>query len=274
MTSDSFSVDQFLELKEKNTSELFDLLLTEDPLDGEEWAAAQELSVRGTQEIFTRAIELCNSQDAHKISRGLDVLQQFGCKEKEDLHLEERYDLACKFLSHKNEEVCESSAWVLARLHDRRAKEKLMTLSDAPNENIRFAVAVGLLGETSSKAIETILKLMEDTDNDVRNWATFFFSPPFFDNVLDSADIRTALKKRLTDTFEDVKEEAIWALAARKEPEGLSLLIQRLEDGITLGDEYAIECILGREMSDDDDLKDISSELRQFLDTDTEKPEK
>jgi HEAT repeat protein len=45
---------------------------------------------------------------------------------------------------------------------------------------------------------------------------------------LDSTIIRETLRKRLTDSFREVRDEAIWGLALRRDPVALRLLLERL----------------------------------------------
>jgi len=77
---------------------------------------------------------------------------------------------------------------------------------------------------------------MEDTDDDVRDWATFGLGV----STGDSPQIREAFRRSLNDTFLDVRQEAIWGLARRKDPEGLLLLLEQLEAHVwAAGDEWA-----------------------------------
>lgn len=60
------------------------------------------------------------------------------------------------------------------------------------------------------------MELTQDTDEDVRDWATFGLG---VFGQLDSPEIREALVTRLSDTNADVRAEALAGLAARKEKE-------------------------------------------------------
>ena len=55
-----------------------------------------------------------------------------------------------------------------------------------------------------------LLRLTEDTDDDVRDWATFGLD---VQGGADSAEIRDALFRKLTDRNADVREEAMAGLA-------------------------------------------------------------
>ncbi len=103
---------------------------------------------------------------------------------------------------------------------------------------------------------------MEDVDDEVRNWATFGLGTQ---SVEDSPQIREALRNRLTDTFSDVRDEATWGLALRKDPIGVRMLLDRLESEAWIqGDKYAAADILSLPYSDDVPVSDLCSGLRQI----------
>jgi HEAT repeat protein len=81
-----------------------------------------------------------------------------------------------------------------------------------------------------------LLALTDDVDEDVRDWATSGVG------VLgdgDSPDIRDALVKRLSDSDEDVREEAMVGLAKRKDQRVLAVLLSALDQPPTT--ERAVE---------------------------------
>jgi HEAT repeat protein len=110
---------------------------------------------------------------------------------------------------------------------------------------------------------------MEDEDEVVRDWATFALGE--FDllesgvrRYLDSTEIRAALHKRLEDTYEEARREAIWGLAKRRDPLGLKLLLEHLEsESWWSGDEFAAEETLGLER--DTPVEDLCQGLHRLL---------
>jgi HEAT repeat protein len=108
--------------------------------------------------------------------------------------------------------------------------------------HIRWAVALGMCGCTEIAAIQTLIELMEDPDDDVRNWATFELGTQC---DADSSEIREALQKRLEDSFSEARDEAVWGLAKRKDSLDLRLLLERLEsEKVSWADEWAAEDVL------------------------------
>jgi len=110
---------------------------------------------------------------------------------------------------------------------------------------------------------------MEDDDDEVRNWATFGLASasvagPGRLRTLDSIAIRDALRKRLNDSFDEVRDEAIWGLALRKEPAALGILLARLSsEEWASGDEMAAAEVL--ELDYKTPVEDLRHGLRRLL---------
>jgi HEAT repeat protein len=94
--------------------------------------------------------------------------------------------------------------------------------------------------------------MMEDSDEKVRDWATFGLG------VLgdcDSDEIRDSLHRKLSDSNSDVREEALIGLAKRNDTRSLPMLIDALErPTMTARIVEAAYTLLGM----DDDRKDWS----------------
>lgn len=66
---------------------------------------------------------------------------------------------------------------------------------------------------------------MRETDEDVRDWATFGLGSL---STVDAPEIRDAFAGRLNDTSADLVEEALARLAQRRDQRALPLLLERL----------------------------------------------
>lgn len=252
--------------KEETVPELFAKTLSDDYDDDGAWDAVWTLRLMGTPEVYKACIQFCRSDEPLKRARGIDVLGLFGCKMSSPPHFEERIDIILEYLSDESERVVESAAWSLSHMKGKKAVEGLLTLKHNPNKNIRQAVAAGLIGETAHTVIETLIELMQDIDDDVRDWATWSLGSEPVDNTppLDTPIIREALRGRLTDTSEDVRLEAIWGLAIRKDEEGIQILLDRLEANKWVsGDQSAAEYLL--DYPQDTPVARISEGLRRIL---------
>ncbi len=92
----------------------------------------------------------------------------------------------------------------LGHLDNPLAVPLITNFSSHPSPEVRFDVAFAL-GRFPNDPLsaETLLRLTQDTDEDVRDWATFGLG--VLGNT-DSDEIREALVRRLTDSDEDVRE--------------------------------------------------------------------
>jgi HEAT repeat protein len=101
---------------------------------------------------------------------------------------------------------------------------------------------------------------MDDVDDEVREWATFELGTQC---DVDTPEIRAALRKRLSDGYEEARNEAIWGVARRNDEQGLGLLLARLDSDHWSGDEMAAEDILG--LKSDVPVEELRHGLRKLL---------
>jgi len=136
----------------------------------------------------------------------------------------------------------------LGHLDDARAVPVVAKFSSDPRPEVRYTVACALGSfPNDALSIKTLLVLMDDDDEDVRDWATFGVG------VLgdqDSDELRDALYRRLEDSNPDARGEAVIGLAKRNDLRVLPKLIELLSQAST--DDRAVEaaCIL-LELQDD-----------------------
>lgn len=210
---------------------LFARTLTADEDDENAWRAIHALQTRGTREVFEFAAGWCTSDEALKRKRGADVLAQMGKTEAQPVTLfrEESAALLMKMLEGETDPGVQSSAIVaLGHLEDAGAIPSILKFIARPASEVRFAVAFAL-GHFANeeRAAEALLKLMRDSDDDVRDWATFHLGVI---GDRDSDEIRKALLRNLADEDEDVREEAMVGLAKRKDLRALSAVRTALRE--------------------------------------------
>jgi len=115
----------------------------------------------------------------------------------------------------------------LGHLDNPVAVPLIASFSSRPSAEVRFDVAFALgCFPNHPLSAETLLRLTQDMDDDVRDWATFGLG--VLGNT-DSEEIREALVRRLSDSDEDVREEAMVGLGKRKDQRVLSTLLIALE---------------------------------------------
>ena len=211
-------------------SELFARTLSGDYDDEAPWEAVSALRRIGTREIFARAAEWCSSENPLLRARGADVLSQLGktWEHRSNSFPEESYFVVSTLLQREKEFLPLNSAIAaLGHMDDALAVPLIAEHRSHSSPEIRFSVACALGSFPNDPvSVDALLALMQDSDVDVRDWATFGLG------VLgdsDSPEIRDALFRRVSDSNEDVREEAMVGLSKRIDPRVLPSLIVALE---------------------------------------------
>ncbi|MGH9495192.1 MAG: HEAT repeat domain-containing protein [Candidatus Sulfotelmatobacter sp.] len=182
------------------------------------WAAIRELRLMGSRDVFEHAVIWCKSNDPLVRARGLDVLAQIGKTADHPEHLfpGESYTIVVGVLEEEQEiRPLASAIYALGHIENPHAVSLVAPYESHPDPDIWYAVACALGSfPNDSQSIRSLIGLMGDVDDDVRDWATFALG------VLgdaDSKEIRDALVQRLTDPCQDVRDEAIDGLAKRRD---------------------------------------------------------
>ncbi len=189
------------------------------------------MRLNGSPEIFERAKACCRSDDPLKRARAADILCQLQCRsvpEPEFLFRDESFVLLTKMLEKEQDPVAlDSIIHGLGHLYNELAIPLIARYQDHPVSRVRFAVtfALGCFPE-DSRSIEGLLKLTSDPEADIRDWAVFAIG--FAD--ADSPEIRETLLRCLNDEDEDVREEAAVGLGKRRDRRLIPVLLTTLED--------------------------------------------
>jgi HEAT repeat protein len=210
--------------------DIFAQSLSGDYDDDAPWEAVRTLHRLGSREVFDYAAEWCSSQNPLKRARGADVLAQLGktADHPSNSFPSESFSVVSALVREERDPLPLLSAiHALGHVGNPLAVPLVIAHRLHPNPDVRFAVAFAL-GKFADVpiAIEALLALTQDVDEDVRDWATFGLG------VLgnsDSPEIRDALVKRLSDSDEDVRQEAMVGLGKRKDQRVLSTLLSALE---------------------------------------------
>lgn len=193
------------------------------------WQAVHKLHALATQEVLDQAVAWSKSSDPRLRARGADVLGQLSndSKNGNNLFREERFLAISRILQvEKNAAVLASALYAIGHLYDARAAPLIMPSATHQDANVRHAVSCALGSYADDEiAVGGLIQLMEDVDAEVRDWATFGLGVR---GSADSPRIRAALIQRLTDTDENVWEEAMVGLAKRMEPAVVPIVKARL----------------------------------------------
>jgi len=245
---------------------LFARTLVGDYDDEAPWAAIHGLRRGGSREVFDRAAAWCRSDNPFLRARAVDVLAQIGkgADHPEHSFPTESYAIVSSLLQQEHEpQPLMSAIYALGHIDNPEAVPLITAYRFHTNPDVRYAVAFALASfPNNPQSIESLLTLLRDSDDDVRDWATFGLG------VLgdaDSLEIRDALFRQLSDPNQDVREEAMSGLAKRQDQRVLASLIKSLEQpDVAVPVIEAARAMLGR---DHDDEPGNTQDYREALKT-------
>jgi HEAT repeat protein len=210
--------------------ELFAQTLKGEYDDEAPWHAVHALRRIGSREVLEIASSWCRSDEPLKRARGADVLAQLGeaSDHPENAFPEESFSAVVSLAeSEKEIQPLSSAIHALGHIGDSRGIPLLIRYRNRPEAEIRFAVACACGSFAGEPPVIVALEdLMRDSDEDVRDWATFALGSL---TTLDTPEIRDALAERLSDPYADVVDEALAGLAQRHDQRALPILIERLK---------------------------------------------
>jgi HEAT repeat protein len=209
--------------------EIFAQTLTGEYDDESPWEAVRTLHRTGSREVCDRAAEWCRSDEPLKRARGADALAQLGrtVEHPSNNFPEECFSLVSTLVQREKDPLPLASAvHALGHIGNPLAVPLVMEHRLHPSADVRFAVACALGSYANDPlAAVTLLALMQDVDEDVRDWATFGLSVLGDSN---SEEIREALLRRMSDPNRNVREESLVGLSKRKDQRALPVLIAEL----------------------------------------------
>lgn len=209
--------------------ELFAQTLMDDYDDEIPWKAVSALRCIGTREVFEQAAAWCKSGNPMERARGADILAQLGktVEHQSNTFPEESYAVVTQMLQLETDvQPLISAIHALGHLDNPAAIPLISPYKNHPVSEVRFAVACALGPfANDAAAIQALMILTSDADDDVRDWAVFGLG-----NLgdADSPEIRDALFSRLNDSDENVREEALVGVAKRKDTRVLPALLAAL----------------------------------------------
>ena len=209
-------------IKDLPTSELLERALslsTGNATSEERWACIHELHHRCEPEIYEQARIWCSSDDATETILAADILSQLGKLRQEGEEqlrpfTHRSVPLLETLLDDPDARVVLSSVNALAQHYVRGPIEERTSLAFHPSDLVRKAVAQALGGAENPPATDILIRLSQDQDEDVRDWATFGLGSMC---SLDTPEIRETLIVRLSDSHFDTRSEAMVGLARRRD---------------------------------------------------------
>jgi len=216
-----------------SADELLALVQERDSADPEHdsdelWSAIGALA-RRADDAVVKAVEGWCCSDRPPLRRlGADVFGQMGCYEALPIDRVPALNRLRSLLHDPEASVRSSAAASFGHFpSDLWSPSDVIPFAEDSAEEVRFSVAFALGGtccDRSDAAVQALLRLMEDPDDDVRDWATFGLGISDADSPL----VRDALAKRLDDPRLDTRCEAIVGLARRHDERAASPILEGL----------------------------------------------
>lgn len=182
-----------------------------------------ELHRRARDEIFLAAQHLSAQADPLARVLAADILGQLGSLEyegKEELRPFTRQSLPIllRLLEDQDDRVIAAAITALHHHYRFEPIAEVPALASHASRRVRLATAMNLWpaygGTQFPAAIEMLIRLSEDDDESVRDWAAFSLGAIAGP---DTPEIRDALYRRLDDSDFDTRSEAMIGLAERKD---------------------------------------------------------
>lgn len=209
--------------------EIFAQALTGDYEDEAPWNAVRKLQDIGTREILERASTWATSDDSLKRARCADILGQLGSTAERpgNKFPGECFSIVAPLVQREKVPLPLISAiQALGHIRDSLAVPIVIEHRLHSDPNVRFAVACTLGSFADDpRVVAPLLELMQDADDDVRDWATFGLG---VQGKLNTQEIRDALCQRIDDSDVDVREEALMGLSKRKDQRALLTILAEL----------------------------------------------
>lgn len=240
------------------TSELVQQALDPDFVIAE--PAIYGLHRRGGRAVLDAALALAADPNSLHRSRAADILGQLGSPKR---HFpEECWQTLARLARHDLDPAVQAKAALsLGFTANVCSVPILQGLRRHPNSDIRYAVvrALDRFQNEDPEITTLLLELMEDPDEDVRDWATYALGSSSSD---DNPVIRDALLARTTDPHDATRQEALVGLAKRADYRAIVPLIAELDHMISNALQEAAAYLLGIE--DEGELDDV--EIAEIID--------
>ncbi len=211
---------------DKLFTNLIDNTLEEDVY----WANIRELRSRPSDEVYKKAVELTKAYNPSHKSIGILILAQLGFKPR--FNQSKTVNLYFELLNKKQDyKVIEDILYGIGHNNSNLSTNQIDSIIKfASNEitEVRQALLSAISGINNPKAIEVLINLTNDSEDSIRDWATFGLGSQL---DVSSPEILEALWQRTEDSVEEVRVEAIAGLVNRNIPEVKNVIIKILESG-------------------------------------------
>lgn len=187
------------------------------------WDYVVALQFRSGEAVFQAASDWCASSDSSLRSLGADVLGQLGVWDRP--FREESLLILWPLLEDSSAAVLHSTVHALGHLDIAGDESRFLPLLGHESADVRCAIACAIGSVESDLAVDMLIRLSEDSDTNVRDWATFGLGSQI---EMDSEAIREALLRRVADPDNETRVEAFVGLARRRDKRVVAPLLVEL----------------------------------------------
>jgi HEAT repeat protein len=204
-----------------------------DSVEAEE--AVSIIHYRASEVELRAGMELCRAADPRRRWLGAWILGQLGVHADglNERYREEAIGVLIPMLEDEDPEVIGGALVALRFRADERALAPMLRLIGHGDSEIRYCLALALRSYADPESLGALILLTRDEAAQVRDWATFGLR---LRNEADSAELREALIARLEDEDEEVRGEAMIALAMRRDRRIVPAMRRALEQEEMEGD--------------------------------------
>ena len=187
------------------------------------WHLIQELHRRASPDIFESAEDLSCQPDPAARMLAADILAQLGPLRYRGIEqlrpfTEASMPILRRLLEDGEAGVVAAAITAIGQHYRNALIAEVPSLATHASLNVRLSAAMNLrpghAGLENAVAIGMLIRLSEDPDEAVRDWATFSLGSQ---GDADTPEIRQALYRRLEDGDFDTRSEAMIALAERND---------------------------------------------------------
>lgn len=230
----------------------------------------RELHRRASQDVFIAARDLSDQSDPAARYLGADILAQLGQLEYRDNEqlrpfTEASIPILRRLLEDQDDCVVAAAIAAIGHHYRNAVLVEVPALATHASLRVRLSAAMnlrpGYMGSENPTAIEMLIRLSEDEDEAVRDWATFSLGSQ---GSADTPEIREALYRRLGDGDFDTRSEAMIALAERKDQRVVPFVAEAL-----ISDSVGALAVEAAGTIGSPDLLPALVELRSWWDVDT-----
>jgi hypothetical protein len=192
------------------------------------------LRSRADQPTFEAARQLAKSADGHERAVAAGILAEFGIPER--TMPDQCVAALLEMLESETHPDALSSICSAFNYYDKTDNivTAIVKFAKHMDDDVRHGVVIGLMFAPQDKAIETLIELSRDPNEDVRDWATFAIGQIYDTSEeperFDTPTIREALFARVDDEHWETRHEALSGLALRRDTRAVNHIVKMLAE--------------------------------------------